>query len=412
MKGRRVVVTGLGTINPLGHTAADTWTHIVQGKSGVTPIERFDASELTTRFMAAIKNFDATVALTPKEVKRYDLFIHYGCAAAKEAFEDSGLQITEESSHRAGVIVSSGIGGLPWIEANYQAMIDGGARRISPFFIPGGIINSAPGLIAIKHNFKGPNLTLVTACSTGTHSIGMAARLIAYGDAEIMLAGGCEASSDRLGVGGFAQARALSTRNEAPEKASRPFDKDRDGFVMGEGAAVLMLEEYEHAKKRGAKIYAELTGFGMSDDASHITLPDENATGAYMCMKHALDDASLKPGDIQYINAHGTSTAANDKTEAKAITRLFSADSKVAISSTKSMTGHLLGAAGAIEALFSVLSIRDQIAPPTINLDHVDPECGQFNYVPHRAQKMSIQHVLSNSFGFGGTNGSLVFSKI
>ena len=412
MTKRRVVVTGLGTVNPLGNDVETTWQNVLQGKSGITNIDTFDASELTTRFMGDVKDFDPTVAMTPKEVKRYDTFIHFGCAAAKEAVEDSKLEITDELSHRVGVIVSSGIGGLPWIEKNYHAMEKGGPRRISPFFIPGGIINSASGLIAIQHKCRGPNYGIVSACTTGTHSLGVAARTIAYGDADVMITGGCEASNDKLGVGGFAAARALSTRNDAPEKASRPFDKDRDGFVMGEGAAVLILEEYEHAKARGAKIYAELTGFGTSDDASHITLPDENAEGAYRSMQNALKDAGLEPNQVQYINAHGTSTKANDKTESKGISRLFGADSDVAISSTKSMTGHLLGAAGAIEAIFSVLALRDQVAPPTINLDNVDPECGSFNFVPKVKQEMTINNVLSNSFGFGGTNGSLIFSKV
>lgn len=413
MQGRRVVVTGLGVVSPLGNTVDSTWQNVLAGKSGVRNITRFDTSDLTTKFMASVEDFDPTVAMSPKEVKRYDTFIHYGAAAADQAVKDAGLEIdNDELASRVGVIVSSGIGGLPWIESNYDAMLKGGPRKVSPFFIPGGIINSAPGVIAMKHNCRGPNLTIVTACTTGTHSVGVSARTIAYGDADVMIAGGCEASCDKLGMAGFGQARALSTRNDAPEKASRPFDIDRDGFVMAEGGAVLVLEEYEHAKARGAKIYAELVGFGMSDDASHITLPDPDATGAYLSMKNALRDAKLTPEQVQYINAHGTSTMANDKTETKGIRRLFGDNSDVAVSSTKSMTGHLLGAAGAIEAIFSVLALRDQVAPPTINLDNPDPACGNFNFVPHQPQAMQINTVLSNSFGFGGTNGTLVFSRL
>lgn len=410
---RTVVVTGLGAVTPLGNQVEETWRNALAGVSGVRMIDHFDPADLSTRFMACVHNFDPTVGMTLKEVKRYDTFVHFACAAAEEAMRDSGYTADPESSHRFGVAVSSGIGGLPWIEKNHSALLEGGPRKISPFFIPGGIINMAGGAIAMKYMCRGPNIAIVTACTTGTHNIGHAARMIAYGDADVMIAGGSECSSSILGIGGFAAARALSTRNDAPEKASRPFDRDRDGFVMGEGAGVMILEEYEHAKARGAKIYAKLTGFGMSDDAYHITLPDPDATGAYYSMKNAIADAGLNITDVDHINAHGTSTVANDATEAKGIMRLFQDHAKkLAISGTKSMTGHLLGAAGAIEAIFSVLALRDQVAPPTINLDNIDPVCGDLNYVPHHAQKMKMDVVLSNSFGFGGTNGSLVFEKV
>lgn len=409
MKARRVVVTGIGMVTPLGLTTHDTWQALLAGKSGVGPITQFDASQYTTRFAASVKNFDPTPYLNPKEVRKFDIFIQYAVAATKQAVDDAGLQITDSNAGRIGVAVGSGIGGLPFIEKSHQTIMESGARRVSPFFIPGSIINMAPGLISMVHGTKGPNLSIVTACTTGTHNIGYAMRTIAYGDADVMIAGGAEMAISPLGVGGFAACRALSTRNDEPEKASRPWDKDRDGFVLGDGAGILILEEYEHAKKRNAKIYAELIGFGMSADAYHITSPDPDAKGFVATMAHAISDAGISADKINYINAHGTSTPAGDEVEIKAIKLLFKEDAKkLAISSTKSMTGHLLGAAGAVEAIFSVLAIRDQIAPPTINLDNPSDSC-DLDLIPHTARKMKIEVALSNSFGFGGTNGSLIF---
>ena len=406
---RRVVVTGLGMVTPLGLTVQDTWQALIAGKSGVGPITQFDASQYTTRFAASVKNFDPLIYLNPKEARKFDIFVQYAVAAAKQAMDDSGLQITDSNAPRVGVAVGSGIGGLPSIEKTHQTILESGPRRVSPFFIPGTIINMAPGLISMQFKAKGPNISIVTACTTGAHNIGYAMRTIAYGDADVMIAGGAEMAICPLGLGGFAACRALSTRNDEPEKASRPWDKDRDGFVLGDGAGVLILEEYEHAKKRGAKIYAELAGFGMSADAYHITSPDPDASGFVATMTNALHDAGLSPDKINYINAHGTSTPAGDEVEVKAVKLTFGEHAKkLSMSSTKSMTGHLLGAAGAIEAIFSVLAIRDQIAPPTINLDNPSEGC-DIDLIPHTARKMKIDVALSNSFGFGGTNGSLIF---
>ncbi len=406
---RRVVVTGLGMITPLGLTTHETWQGILAGKSGVGPITCFDASQFTTRIAASVKNFDSTAFLSTKEARKFDLFIQYGVGAAHQAMADSGLVINDENAHRMGVAVGSGIGGLPWIEKTYQTLTEGGPRRISPFFIPGTIINMVAGLISMKYNLQGPNISIVTACTTGSHNIGYAMRTIAYGDADVMIAGGAEMATSPLGLGGFAACRALSTRNDDPERASRPWDKNRDGFVLGEGAGVLVLEEYEHAKKRGAKIYAELVGFGMSADASHITLPQAEGKGFVACMLNSLQDANLSIDQVDYVNAHGTSTPAGDEIEAFAIKKTFGTHAKnLTVSSTKSMTGHLLGAAGSVEAIFSVLAIRDQVVPPTINLDHPSEGC-DLDFVPHTARQMPVRVCLSNSFGFGGTNASLLF---
>jgi 3-oxoacyl-[acyl-carrier-protein] synthase II len=406
---RRVVVTGLGMVTPLGLTVQDTWQALIAGTSGVGPITQFDASQYTTRFAASVKNFDPLIYLNPKEARKFDIFVQYAFAAATQAMDDSGFQITDSNAPRVGVAVGSGIGGLPSIEKTHQTILESGPRRISPFFIPGTIINMAPGLISMQFRAKGPNISIVTACTTGAHNIGYAMRSIQYGDADVMIAGGAEMAICPLGLGGFAACRALSTRNDEPEKASRPWDKDRDGFVLGDGAGILILEEYEHAKKRGAKIYAELAGFGMSADAYHITSPDPDASGFVATMTNALHDAGLSPDKINYINAHGTSTPAGDEVEVKAVKLTFGEHAKkLSMSSTKSMTGHLLGAAGAIEAIFCVLAIRDQIAPPTINLDNPSEGC-DIDLIPHTARKMKIDVALSNSFGFGGTNGSLIF---
>lgn len=412
MARRRVVVTGLGLVTPLGTTLDTSWAGIVAGKSGVAAIEDFDTTAFTTRFAAQVKNFDIEAYLSKKDARKMDLFIQYGMAAAIQAVADSGLETTAENADRIGCAIGSGIGGLPLIEKNHDALQNGGPRKISPFFVPGSIINMISGNLAIHFGFRGPNIAITTACTSGTHNIGYSARTIAYGDADVMICGGAEGASTPLGLGGFAAARALSTRNDDPQRASRPWDKDRDGFVLGDGAGVLVLEEYAHAKARGAKIYAELTGFGMSDDAYHMTLPPEDGRGAAAAMRNALKDAQLSADKISYINAHGTSTPAGDLAESRAIESVLgAAASKVAVSSTKSMIGHLLGAAGAVEAVFCILALRDQLAPPTINLDNPQEGCN-LDYVPHQARSMPIEHVLSNSFGFGGTNGSLIFSKV
>lgn len=409
---RRVVVTGLGMVTPLGVTVASTWDGIVNGKSGVRPISQFDASKFSTQFAASVPNFNAEDYLSPKEARKFDVFVLYGVAAAAQALQDANLTVTEENSHRIGVSIGSGIGGIPWIEKAHQALVDGGPRRISPFFIPGAIVNMVAGQVSMMHGLHGPNIALATACTTGSHCIGLAARMIKYGDADVMLAGGSEMATCPLGIGGFGSIRALSTRNEAPEKASRPWDKDRDGFVLGDGAGVMILEEYEHAKKRGAKIYAELTGFGMSADAYHITSPLPDGTGFKASMVNALRDAKINKEDVDYINAHGTSTPIGDDIEASAIKLAFGDHAKkLSVSSTKSMIGHLLGAAGAVEAIFCVLALRDQIAPPTINLDNPSENC-DLDFVPHTARQMKLNICLSNSFGFGGTNGTLVFKKV
>ncbi|AMD00273.1 beta-ketoacyl-ACP synthase II [Halomonas sp. ANAO-440] len=409
---RRVVVTGLGLVTPLGNTVDESWGNILAGKSGIAPIDHFDASSFNTRFGGSVKNFDISPYLNPKEARKMDLFIQYGIAAGAQAIADAGIECTEENAERIGVAVGSGIGGLPMIEHNHNAMNKGGARRISPFFVPGSIINMISGNLAIQHGFRGPNIAITTACTTGTHNIGYSARTIVYGDADVMICGGAEMATTPLGLGGFSAARALSNRNDDPTAASRPWDRDRDGFVLSDGAGILVLEEYEHAKARGAKIYAELTGFGMSDDAFHMTAPPEDGSGAALSMRNAIRDAGIDPTEVDYINAHGTSTPAGDLAETRAVKKVMgSGANSVAVSSTKSMIGHLLGAAGAVEAVFSILAIRDQVAPPTINLDNPQEGC-DLDYVPHTARKMKIDVALSNSFGFGGTNGTLVFSKV
>ncbi len=411
---RRVVVTGLGIVSPVGTGIAVAWGNILGGKSGIGPITRFDASGFTSRIAGEIKDFDVGQWLNAKDARRFDNFIHYGLVAGIEALKDSGLDLSSDriDLDMAGVCIGSGIGGLPLIENTHDAMLAGGARKIGPFFIPGSIINMISGQLSIMYGLRGPNLSVVTACTTANHSIGEAGRLIEYGDADIMLAGGAEDAISRLGVGGFCAARALSTRNDDPASASRPWDKERDGFVIGEGAGVLVLEEYEHAKARGARIYCELAGYGMSADAYHITAPREDGAGAVRCMSNTLRNAGLNYDQVDYVNAHGTSTPLGDVAETMAVKRAFGDHAKkLAISSTKSMTGHLLGAAGGVEAVFSVLAIRDQVAPPTINLRNPDPQC-DLDYVPNTARPMKIDVALSNSFGFGGTNGSIVFRKV
>lgn len=399
-------------VTPVGLNVEQTWQNILAGKSGVGMVEDFDTTEYPTKIWAKVKNFNVEDYVPLKEARKMDPFTQYGMAAADEAIADSGLVIDDRLSCRAGVAVGAGIGGILTITNNQDKLISGGPRKVSPFFIPAGIINMVAGQISIKHRLKGPNISVVTACTTGTHNIGLAGRMIAYGDADVMICGGAEMTSTPLCLAGFSAVRSLSKRNEAPEKASRPWDKDRDGFVMGEGAGILVLEEYEHAKARGATIYAELVGFGMSGDAYHITAPDEDADGASRSMAAAIEDAGITPTQVDYINAHGTSTYLNDKNETMAIKRVFKDHAyELAVSSTKSMTGHLLGAAGAVEAIFSVLAIKDQIAPPTINLDNPDEGC-DLNYVPHHLQKRRIDYVLSNSLGFGGTNGSLLFKRV
>jgi len=413
MTKRRVVVTGLGVISPVGNDVATAWKNVVDGRSGIGPITDFDVSAFSTRFAGCITDFDASDYMPVKDIRKVDPFIHYGLAAAVQAVEQAGLSTECYASPRIGVAMGSGIGGLGTIEQNYQKYADSGLpRKISPFFVPGSIINMISGHVSIRYGFHGPNIALVTACTSATHSIGIAARTIAYGDADAMVAGGGEAPITILGLGGFCSARALSKRNEDPQGASRPWDIGRDGFVLGSGGACLVLEEYEAAKKRGAEMLAEVTGFGMSGDAHHITAPAEDGAGAKLCMAAAMRDSGLDSEDISYINAHGTSTPLGDIAETRAIKAVFGAHAgKVAVSSTKSTTGHLLGAAGAIEAVFGIMSIIDQVAPPTINLENPDPQC-DLDYVPGEARRMEIKSVLSNSFGFGGTNGSLIFSKL
>ncbi|GIX26536.1 beta-ketoacyl-ACP synthase II [Pelomicrobium sp. G1] len=412
MRNRRVAITGLGIVSPVGNTVDEAWGNIVAGRSGITRITRFDASPFASQIAGEVRGLDVTKYLSPKEARRMDLFIHYGMAAAIQAIQDAGIEVTEENAERVGVNIGSGIGGLPLIESTHTEMLASGPRKISPFFIPAAIINMVAGNLSIMYGFKGPNLAMVTACTTATHCIGDSARLIEYGDADVMIAGGSESTICPLGVGGFAAARALSTRNDDPAGASRPWDKERDGFVLGEGAGVLVLEEMEHAKARGARIYAELSGFGMSADAHHMTAPCEDGEGAARCMLNAMRNARVGPQDVDYINAHGTSTPLGDIAETVAIKRALGEEAKrVAVSSTKSMTGHLLGAAGGVEAVFSALAVYHQVAPPTINLHQVDPEC-DLDYVPNVAREMRIRVALSNSFGFGGTNGTLVFSRV
>jgi 3-oxoacyl-[acyl-carrier-protein] synthase II len=408
---RRVVVTGLGIISPVGNSIAAAWENILAGRSGIGPITNFDVSDFPVRIAGEIRDFDVSDYIPGKDARRMGAFIHYGIAAASQAIADSGLEITASNATRAGVAIGSGIGGLHGIENAYQAYIDGGPRKISPFFVPGNIINMIGGNLSIMYGMKGPNLAIVTACTTSTHNIGIAARTIAYGDADVMVAGGAEMTTCPTGMGGFAAARALSTRNDDPQAASRPWDSGRDGFVLSDGAGILVLEEYEHACARGAHIHAEIIGFGMSGDAYHMTQPSEGGEGAAQCMNAALADACVSHAEVDYINAHGTSTPAGDIAETLAIKHAFGDRAgSVAISSTKSMTGHLLGAAGGVEAVFTILSIRDQVAPPTINLDNPDPAC-DLDYVPHTARDMKIDVAISNSFGFGGTNGTLVFRR-
>ena len=412
MTKRRVVITGLGAVSPVGLSVKESWEAILAGKSGIAKITNFDISSFPSQIAGQVKGFDVKQYLSAKDAKKMDPFIHYGIAAATQAIEDAGLEITETNAERIGVAIGSGIGGLPGIEKGHNAYLKAGVRKISPFFVPANITNMISGNLSVKYGLKGPNYAIVTACSTGTHNIGNAARLIKYGDADVMIAGGAEMASSEMGMGGFGAARALSTRNDDPETASRPWDIDRDGFVLGDGAGVLVLEEYETAKQRGAKIYAELIGSGMSGDAYHMTLPPKDGDGARRCMLNALKDAQINPEQVNYINAHGTSTPAGDKVETLAIKTTFGDHAKqLAVSSTKSMTGHLLGAAGGLEAIFSILSICDQVAPPTINLHNIDPECEGLDYVANQAKEMTIEIAVSNSFGFGGTNGSLVFKK-
>ena len=412
MSKRRVVITGLGIISPVGNTVEQAWSNILAGKSGITRISRFDASTFASQIAGEVHGFDVTQYISAKEARRMDIFIHYGLAAGIQAIKDSGLEVTPENAERIGVNIGSGIGGLPMIEDTHNTYLEGGARKISPFFIPGTIINMISGNLSIMYGLKGPNLAMVTACTTATHCIGDSARMIEYGDADIMIAGGAESTVTPLAIGGFASARALSTRNDDPETASRPWDTGRDGFVLGEGAGILVLEEYEHAKARGAKIYAELPGFGMSADANHMTAPCEDGSGAARCMANALRNAGIAPDKVDYVNAHGTSTPLGDLAETKAVKLCFGDHArKIAVNSTKSMTGHLLGAAGGVEAVFSALAVHHQIAPPTINIFEQDPEC-DLDYVPNMARNMRIDVALSNSFGFGGTNGTLVFRKV
>ena len=412
MARRRVVVTGLGIVSPVGVGLAEAWSNIIAGKSGISRISRFDASAFPAQIAGEVKNFDVAKWLSPKEARRFDIFIHYGLAAAIDALKDSDLDLEREQREQIGVCIGSGIGGLPLIENTHDAYLAGGVRKISPFFVPGTIINLISGQLSIMYGLKGPNLAVVSACTTANHCIGDAGRLIEYGDADVMIAGGAEAVVSPLGVGGFCAARALSTRNDAPEQASRPWDKDRDGFVLGEGAGVLVLEEYEHAKNRGARIYCELAGYGMSADAHHITAPCEDGEGAARCMVNAMRNGNVNPDEVDYINAHGTSTPLGDIAETIAVKRCYGEHAKkLAVSSTKSMTGHLLGAAGGIEAVFSVMALHEQVAPPTINLINQDPQC-DLDYVPNTARKMKIEVAISNSFGFGGTNGSLVFRAV
>ncbi len=411
MTKRRVVVTGLGLITPVGNDVASTWQNIKSGVSGVGEITHFDATEYGTKFAAEVKDFDATQYIDKKETKKMDRFIQLGIAAGMQALDDSALTITSENAARVGVAIGSGIGGLPLIEENHHKLIKSGPRRVSPFFVPSTITNMVSGFLSIMRGLKGPNLNVVTACTTGVHNIGIGARAIAYGDADVMVAGGSESTITPLAIAGFGSARALSTQNDRPQQASRPWDEARDGFVMGEGAGVMVLEEYEHAMARGATIYAELSGFGMSGDAYHMTSPPADGEGAAAAMQNAINDAAITPAQIGYINAHGTSTPAGDIAEISAVKSIFGdAASDVKVSSTKSMIGHLLGAAGSVEAIFTVLALRDQIAPPTINLDNPSEDC-DLNLVPHEAQSIDTQYALCNSFGFGGTNGSLLFKK-
>ncbi|KAA3646086.1 MAG: beta-ketoacyl-[acyl-carrier-protein] synthase II [Proteobacteria bacterium] len=412
MQKRRVVVTGMGIVSPVGNKLATAWENIINGVSGIGPISHFDTTDFAAKIAGEVKDFDVSKYLSAKEAKKMDPFIHYALAAGIDAFEDAKLQVTEDNAERIGVYIGAGIGGILGIQETTETWLQKGPRRISPFFIPSTIINMASGNLSIKYGLKGPNLAMVSACSSATHSIGMAYRSIQYGDADVMICGGAEYASTPIAIGGFSQSKALSTRNDEPTKASRPWDQERDGFVLGDGAGVLVLETLEHAQARGAKIYAEMIGFGMSSDAHHMTAPSPGGEGAARCMVNAIKDSELAVQDFNYINAHGTSTPQGDVGESDAIKTAFGDHAyNLAVSSTKSMTGHLLGAAGGVEAVFSVLAIRDQILPPTINLDNPDSTC-DLNYVPHQAQRAVINAVMSNSFGFGGTNGSIVFAKM
>lgn len=412
MSKRRVVITGMGIVSPVGNELDEAWANVRDGKSGIRRIDLFDPGAFSTQIAGVVRNFDASQFIPAKDVRKMDPFIHYGIAASVMALRDSGLEITDANNHRIGIAMGAGIGGLQTIEVNHSKFIEGGPRKISPFYIPGSIINMISGNVSIMHGITGPNLSVVTACTTSTHCIGLASRTVVYGDADVMLAGGAEFATTLTAIGGFCSARAMSTRNDEPEKASRPFDRDRDGFVLSNGAGCMVLEEYEHARARNAKIYAELVGFGMSGDAYHITLPPADGEGARKCMVAAMKDAGINPADVNYLNAHGTSTPAGDIGETVGIKRAFgNAAKSLAVSSTKSVTGHLLGAAGVAEAIFSVLAIRHQTLPPTINLENPDPEC-DLDYVPNVARHAKVRIAMSNSFGFGGTNGSLVFRAL
>lgn len=412
MSRRRVVITGLGIVSPVGNTVHEAWANLTQGKSGISTISKFDTEAVAVRIAGEVRDFDIAQYISGKEAGRMDTFIHYGLAAGIQAFKDSGLEVTEQNAERIGVSIGSGIGGLPMIEDTHTELLNKGYRRISPFFVPGSIINMISGHMSIIHGLKGPNIALVTACTTGTHSIGEAARLIEYGDADVMVAGGAESTVSPLGIGGFAAMRALSTRNDDPAAASRPWDKDRDGFVLGEGAGVLVLEEYEHAKARGARIYGELAGYGMSADASHMTAPCADGDGAARCMKAALKNAAMNPDDVDYVNAHGTSTPLGDVAETMAVKRALGDHAyKTVVNSTKSMTGHLLGAAGGVEAVFTTLAVFHQVSPPTINLAEAGEGC-DLDYCANTARDLPIKLALSNSFGFGGTNGTLAIARV
>lgn len=412
MSRRRVVITGLGIVSPVGNSVDEAWKNLVEGRSGISTISKFDVEPLGVKIAGEVRNFDVAQYIPGKEAGRMDTFIHYGLAAGIQAFKDSGLEVTEQNAERIGVSIGSGIGGLPMIEDTHSELINKGYRRISPFFVPGSIINMISGHMSIMHGLKGPNIAMVTACTTGTHSIGEAARIIKYGDADVMVAGGAESTVSPLGIGGFAAMRALSTRNDDPAAASRPWDKDRDGFVLGEGAGVVVLEEYEHAKARGARIYGELVGYGMSADASHMTAPCADGDGAARCMSAALRDAGMNPQDVHYLNAHGTSTPLGDVAETMAVKRALGDHAyKTVVNSTKSMTGHLLGAAGGIEAVFTSLAVYHQVSPPTINLLGAGEGC-DLDYCANTARDMTIKLALSNSFGFGGTNGTLAVARV
>ena len=412
MTKRRVVVTGMGMLSPLGNDVTSSWNNMLEGKSGAGFIEHFDTTNYGTKFAAMVKGLDTTEFISRKDAKKMDLFIQYGIIAAKQAIEDSGIEITDENAHRIGAAIGSGIGGLGLIEENHTKMIEAGPRKLSPFFVPSTIINMIAGQLSIMYGLKGPNISITTACTSGVHNIGHAARMIAYGDADVMVAGGAEKASTEMGIGGFGAARALSTRNDDPTKASRPWDKDRDGFLLGDGAGIMVLEEYETAKARGANIYAELVGFGMSGDAYHMTSPPADGDGAARSMENALNDAGINAEQVGYINAHGTSTPAGDKAETQAVKRVFAANSdKIMVSSSKSMIGHLLGAAGAVESIVTAMSLVEQKVTPTINLDNPDEGC-DLDYVPHVGRDAKLEYALCNSFGFGGTNGTLIFKKM